>query len=814
MKKPAFQTIRKQSNSSAFSVLSRFILPTTYKLLPTKNGFTRLNFSTKNFGGFTAVELLITLFIAAAFLTSGYQLYSLIIKDGGETRMQARASNIAYDYLQRYKANVTNPCTEQAPETDSSIEVDGLSNSTVSVSITCPYVSTNTECTGGTITHDGLYTVHKFTTVGADTLTCTSDYSAEVLIVGGGGGGSSGGGGAGGYLNWTEALTGSMALTVGDGGAGKSQASISGDSGGDSSFGSRTGDTAAKGGGGGGKDAVNGGTGGSGGGGGFDGMDSTLHGLGTAGQGNNGGDNNGYISSPYASGGGGGQNTAGSNASSSTASGNGGSGVNSDIVLRGSYVGYAGGGGGGTYLAAGGGTAGTATHGGGAGNTDAGNGTGGTANTGGGGGGAGNGRIGGSGGSGIVIVRYLTPTTITTNSSISKILVTVKYNTPQQTVSNATYATVVSVPDAPTTLIATSGVSQVILNWVAPVNDGGSTITGYNIYKGTSSEGESLLATVGNVLTYTSKGLTSETTYYYKVTAINSEGEGAYSNEASAIASTGSSCLAILNATESTGDGVYWIKPVATRFQVYCDMTTSGGGWVLVMQIAAAQSTTFGYHSSYWTSANTLNGTVPSSLSSIDAKYDTFNTFVTSVGDLLLKAKNNSNYSTLSIPSMAGNTLLNRFTTLGGGISGTSPGTVLVAIGSQSPQELMGYSAPTAMCSTNPAKWRINFQNSHAGARLGNDVGTNDQTTNNASSWPCYNGEGSNLSYSGVGGTLESGDQWQDSYGSEALNRYRDNAGTGQGSHRGVSIFVRQFHKYQFLINFRIVFKHNSCSVF
>ena len=91
--------------------------------------------------GFTAVELLITLFIAAAFLTSGYQLYSLIIKDGGETRSQARASNIAYDYLQRYKSNATSPCIAQTPLTDSSVVVADLSNVTVSVVVTCPYDS-------------------------------------------------------------------------------------------------------------------------------------------------------------------------------------------------------------------------------------------------------------------------------------------------------------------------------------------------------------------------------------------------------------------------------------------------------------------------------------------------------------------------------------------------------------------------------------------------------------------------------------------------------------------------------------------------
>ena len=92
--------------------------------------------------GFSAVELLITLFIAAAFLISGYQLYAVVIKDGGEARMQSSASNVATDYLQRYKSSATNPCTTSTPLTDSSITVPGLSNVTVSVAITCPYSST------------------------------------------------------------------------------------------------------------------------------------------------------------------------------------------------------------------------------------------------------------------------------------------------------------------------------------------------------------------------------------------------------------------------------------------------------------------------------------------------------------------------------------------------------------------------------------------------------------------------------------------------------------------------------------------------
>ena len=92
--------------------------------------------------GFTAVELLITLFVAAAFLVSGYQLYNLIIKDGGQARAQARASNVAYDYMRRYSSSATNPCLINTPVDNVGITITGLSAVTITVAVTCPYTAT------------------------------------------------------------------------------------------------------------------------------------------------------------------------------------------------------------------------------------------------------------------------------------------------------------------------------------------------------------------------------------------------------------------------------------------------------------------------------------------------------------------------------------------------------------------------------------------------------------------------------------------------------------------------------------------------
>src|SRR5216117_2763283 len=91
-----------------------------------------------------------------------------------------------------------------------------------------------------------------------------------------------------------------------------------------------------------------------------------------------------------------------------------------------------------------------------------------------------------------------------------------------------------SPPSTPTNFVATGGNAQVTLTWQAPASNGGSPITNYRIYRGTSSNGETLLATIGNVLTYTDTSVTNGVTYYYQVSAVNGAGEGPRSNEASA----------------------------------------------------------------------------------------------------------------------------------------------------------------------------------------------------------------------------------------------------------------------------------------
>ncbi|MFX1398603.1 MAG: LamG-like jellyroll fold domain-containing protein [Promethearchaeota archaeon] len=92
----------------------------------------------------------------------------------------------------------------------------------------------------------------------------------------------------------------------------------------------------------------------------------------------------------------------------------------------------------------------------------------------------------------------------------------------------------ITIPRVPLNLQAIASDEQVVLTWEAPDDDGGSAITNYRIYRGTTSGGETLLTTVGNVLTYTDINLTNGQTYYYMVIAVNTNGNSLPSNEANA----------------------------------------------------------------------------------------------------------------------------------------------------------------------------------------------------------------------------------------------------------------------------------------
>src|SRR5205807_4582650 len=97
---------------------------------------------------------------------------------------------------------------------------------------------------------------------------------------------------------------------------------------------------------------------------------------------------------------------------------------------------------------------------------------------------------------------------------------------------------IITVPSSPTNLNAyPASETSISLSWVTPQDNGGSAITGYKIeYKSGSGSYLVLIAnTASTVTSYLHTGLATDTTYTYRVSAINSIGIGSPSNEASAV---------------------------------------------------------------------------------------------------------------------------------------------------------------------------------------------------------------------------------------------------------------------------------------
>jgi len=90
--------------------------------------------------GFSAVELIVTMFIALLFLSMGYTLYGAIVNSSSIARHRAQADNVAQEYLRRYESVATNPCAASTPLTNAAVTSaagDGLANPKVSVAISC-----------------------------------------------------------------------------------------------------------------------------------------------------------------------------------------------------------------------------------------------------------------------------------------------------------------------------------------------------------------------------------------------------------------------------------------------------------------------------------------------------------------------------------------------------------------------------------------------------------------------------------------------------------------------------------------------------
>ena len=159
--------------------------------------------------------------------------------------------------------------------------------------------------------------------------------------------------------------------------------------------------------------------------------------------------------------------------------------------------------------------------------------------------------------------------------------------------------TIIAVPNPPSNLVvASASPTQLNLSWKAPSDNGGPAVTGYKIeVKSGSNPYAVLVSNTGSVTSYPHSGLTTGTTYTYKVSAINSVGTSAPSNEVSAkpiktIVPTSLTAVA----TSPTQIRLTWFAPSETFGQTISgykiERKISEGTFITIVDNTNSQTTT------------------------------------------------------------------------------------------------------------------------------------------------------------------------------------------------------------------------------
>lgn len=94
--------------------------------------------------GFTTVELLISLFIAAAFIATGFQLFSIVTKDSSEARLRAKAASIINTTIQERSSLAPSPCGTPPAPSALTIPTTDLPQASGTVTFSCPYGPSST----------------------------------------------------------------------------------------------------------------------------------------------------------------------------------------------------------------------------------------------------------------------------------------------------------------------------------------------------------------------------------------------------------------------------------------------------------------------------------------------------------------------------------------------------------------------------------------------------------------------------------------------------------------------------------------------
>lgn len=153
--------------------------------------------------------------------------------------------------------------------------------------------------------------------------------------------------------------------------------------------------------------------------------------------------------------------------------------------------------------------------------------------------------------------------------------------------------TPIAPPDPPTAVSASPGLNQATVSWSAPLNNGGSAVTGYVV---TASPGGATASVAAPATTATVAGLTGGTTYTFTVTAVNAAGASGPSAPSNPVTpftppDPPTGVTAVAGKLQAT---VSWTPPVNTGGQIlsYTVIASPAAGLVAVAAPATSVDVT------------------------------------------------------------------------------------------------------------------------------------------------------------------------------------------------------------------------------
>jgi hypothetical protein len=178
------------------------------------------------------------------------------------------------------------------------------------------------------------------------------------------------------------------------------------------------------------------------------------------------------------------------------------------------------------------------------------------------------------------------------------------------------------VPQAPANLSASAvSTSQINLSW----NDQSNNESGFKIERSTDNVNFSEITTAGsNVTSYSNTGLSSATTYYYRVRAFNAQGNSSYSNTASATTQgsvPGTPIGLTASALSKTQIKITWGDNSTNETGFKIERSTNGTTFTQIATVGANVSTYtntgLAKNKTYWYRVRAYNGAGDSGYSNV-----------------------------------------------------------------------------------------------------------------------------------------------------------------------------------------------------